>query len=278
MEYLIFTDLDGTLLDNDTYSYEDALPGLRILKRERIPLVFCSSKTRAEQELLRRELEINDPFIVENGAAVYVEKDYFRLPEEEYSRTEKRYQVLEFGQSYATIREVLNEINSELPFSVTGYGDLTPAEVSTATGLSPEVASAAMERQYEETLLTQLNQPRLKKLETALAPYDLTVSKGGRFYAVKGKNNKGQAAIALTQLYRKERGEVITVGIGDSGNDLTLLSAVYVPVLVQRPGGYFEDLDIDGIKRVKGVGPEGWTRAVEKLLNGELLVLKKKSL
>ncbi len=43
---IIFTDLDGTLLDLHTYSFEKSLPGLGLLRQKNVPLVFCSSKTR----------------------------------------------------------------------------------------------------------------------------------------------------------------------------------------------------------------------------------------
>ncbi|MFQ5696467.1 MAG: mannosyl-3-phosphoglycerate phosphatase, partial [Terriglobia bacterium] len=45
---IVFTDLDATLLDHQTYSWAAAEPALRRLRLLGIPLVFCTSKTRAE--------------------------------------------------------------------------------------------------------------------------------------------------------------------------------------------------------------------------------------
>ncbi len=53
---VIFTDLDGTLLDRDTYSFEPALPALRLIRQKDIPLVLSSSKTRAEIEFYRERI------------------------------------------------------------------------------------------------------------------------------------------------------------------------------------------------------------------------------
>jgi mannosyl-3-phosphoglycerate phosphatase len=125
-------------------------------------------------------------------------------------------------------------------------------------------------REYEETLVTKLDQAEFRRLERAFALYALSLAKGGRFFSVKGLNNKGRAALALTKLYRKEFEIIITVGIGDSWNDAPLLSVVNIPIQVQRPGGKWERIGIRGIRRVEGVGPVGWTRAIEKLLAGEL--------
>jgi len=74
---VVFTDLDGTLLDLSDYSYQAALPAVRYLQKQGIPIVFCSSKTRAEQAVYQQKLDIDDPFIVENGGAVYLPESYF---------------------------------------------------------------------------------------------------------------------------------------------------------------------------------------------------------
>ena len=78
--FIVFSDLDGTLLDGDDYSHDQALPALRLLRRRNIPLVLCTSKTRAEVEFHRRRLANRDPFVVENGGAVYVPEGYFPFP------------------------------------------------------------------------------------------------------------------------------------------------------------------------------------------------------
>ncbi|MCU0535678.1 MAG: HAD-IIB family hydrolase, partial [Hydrococcus sp. Prado102] len=64
MKFLIFTDLDGTLLNQDDYAYEAAIPVLEKLKTQQIPVVPVTSKTRQEVETLRQEIKLEDPFIV----------------------------------------------------------------------------------------------------------------------------------------------------------------------------------------------------------------------
>jgi len=67
MLQIVFSDLDGTLLDHRTYDYSPALPALAKLQEKQIPLVFCTSKTAAEMIPFRKEIKNKDPFIVENG-------------------------------------------------------------------------------------------------------------------------------------------------------------------------------------------------------------------
>ena len=77
---VVFSDLDGTLLDESSYSFKDALPAVRLLQLRAIPLVLCSSKTRAEIEPCRLSLHNRHPFISENGGGIFIPPGYFSAP------------------------------------------------------------------------------------------------------------------------------------------------------------------------------------------------------
>jgi predicted mannosyl-3-phosphoglycerate phosphatase (HAD superfamily) len=53
---------------------------------------------------------------------------------------------------------------------------------------------------------------------------------------------------------------VKTIGLGESPNDLPLLSMVDVPVLLQKSDGGWEDCTIPKVRRVEASGPAGWSR------------------
>ena len=57
---VIFSDLDGTLLDSQTYSFQAAEPALLALRKQGTPLVLCTSKTRVK--VWRDRLHIRHPF------------------------------------------------------------------------------------------------------------------------------------------------------------------------------------------------------------------------
>ncbi|MBZ9573076.1 HAD hydrolase family protein, partial [Patescibacteria group bacterium] len=90
---IIFTDLDGTLLD-ENYSYEDALLVLNVLKKKKVPIIFCSGKTEGEQEVIKSEIGLNYPFIVEDGSAIYIPKEYFKEKQGEFL---DNYEVIVLG-------------------------------------------------------------------------------------------------------------------------------------------------------------------------------------
>jgi len=263
---VIFTDLDGTLLDLHTYDPGPAREAVARLQERGIPIVFCSSKTRAEQIAYRRQLGIRDPFIVENGAAIFIPRDYFTVPHEARP-TSHGLEVIELGRPAAEIRRALREIRKETGLSFRGYHEMTVEEVAELTGLPPEAARRAMTREYSETIIVDFGPSDWQRFNAALVAHGLVCFAGGRFHTVVGLGtDKGQAVHRLAELYRQQHGAILTVGLGDSPNDVPMLRAVDRPFLVQRPDGTWESVDVPGLVPIPAPGPEGWCMAVEQLL------------
>jgi mannosyl-3-phosphoglycerate phosphatase len=262
---LIFTDLDGTLLDHETYSFRPALPAIRALKEKNIPLILCTSKTKAEIEEARKQLHIIHPFISENGGAVFVPKKYFQLPFS-FDKEDSNYLIIELGTSYQRIRKVLSQIQAAFPGKVRGFGDLTAKEVSSLCGLSLSNAKLAKKREYDEPFLLE-NKSAKETIEKMANRANLHLTKGGRFYHLLGDNDKGKAVSMLKALYKKEKGYIKTIGLGDSLNDLPMLKVVDYPVLVAKPdSGHDLSVKLDNLIFAEGIGPYGWNKAVLELL------------
>lgn len=265
---IIFSDLDGSLLDPDTYGYEPAKPVLDLLHQRGIPLILCTSKTRAEVEPLRGELSNTDPFIVENGGAIFIPQGYFpETPAGTQSRN--GYQVMEFGVPYGQLREALRKIESKVGIRLVGFGDMSVEDVMATTGLNPLDAQRAKQREYDEPFL--LNDPsKMFELRHAASQMGLMIVVAGRFGHLVGGTHKGQACRALIDLYRRNGESISTAAIGDSLNDLPMLERVDYPFLVERRGGgYQEGISFKGLSYLEGIGPVGWARGVMRLLQVE---------
>ena len=66
-------------------------------------------------------------------------------------------------------------------------------------------------------------------------------------------------------LFKRHYGSSIkSVGIGDSENDLKMLSAVDMPFLVQQKDKSYADRKF---KKAKGVGPAGFVDVVKSIVN-----------
>lgn len=272
-QLLVFTDLDGSLLDGLTYSFDEAKHALHALQRRDIPLILVSSKTRAEMEPLRRRLRHRDPFIVENGAAVFIPRGTFEFPVERVRRKES-YDVIELGLPYHMLRDVLKQVEDAVETPLRGFGDLSPEDIMLLTGLSRRDAALAKQREYDEPYLVEGPPSLIREICRQIVARGLRWTKGGRLFHLMGQNDKGQAAALLLRCYQRQLrlhergGRIETVGIGDSINDAPLLAMVDHPILVQKPdGSYDPDIHVPGMVLAPGIGPKGWNEAVLALLD-----------
>lgn len=266
---VLFTDLDGTLLDARTYSFDAALPALRLLGRLDIPLVICSSKTRVEIEYYRGKLGNRDPFSPENGGAVFIPRGYFpddaQVPVPGDEAEEYGYRVIRLGASYRDLRRALMELREE-GFDVRGFGDMYPEEIASATGLPIKEAVMAGMREFDEPFFLTGGEDGREKLVTAVKEKGFTITKG-LFYHILGASDKGRAVSILIEMYRKHCGDILAIALGDSPNDLSMLRSVERPVIVEKHGGGYDPrLAAENFEQAEGAGPEGWNLAVIKLL------------
>ncbi|NVM00830.1 MAG: HAD-IIB family hydrolase [Candidatus Helarchaeota archaeon] len=260
--YIVFSDLDGTLLDN-RYKFDEAEDGLDILRDKNIPLILCSSKTRLEIEEVRFRLRNNEPFIVENGGAIFIPEDYFEKTIEKGFLREN-YWIIEIGLDYSAIRKKFQELKQIVSCSMRGFSDMNLEEISDITELSIEDAEKASRREYSEPFILD-DETEIKKIEQSLlnTPYFLT--RGARFFHLMGPNDKGMAVRILADIYQKNYVEepLITIGIGDSKNDIPMLENVTHPFAVQKVNGRFDqDIMLLNVKLMEGIGPKGWNEVI----------------
>jgi mannosyl-3-phosphoglycerate phosphatase len=266
---VVFTDLDATLLDQATYSFEPARPALDALAKEGIPLVLCTSKTAAETERWRRVLGNAHPFIVENGGAIFVPEGYFG-PDVRYERVDGGYGLLEFGRPYADLRRALAAIRETTGQPLRGFGDMTPGEIAERCGFSRDDARLAARRQYDEPF-TGADPALFGAVAREAAALGLSVVSGGRFHHLFGGNDKGRAVRVLRGLYDAVREPAQSAALGDSPNDEPMLKEVDIPILVRRPdGSHANFVHLPGLVIAPAAGPEGWREAVLGLLRGTL--------
>jgi mannosyl-3-phosphoglycerate phosphatase len=263
---LIFSDLDGTLLDRKTYSFEPALPALQVIRMKRIPLILSSSKTRAEMERYRKRLENDHPFISENGGAVFVPKGYFSFPFP-YDRESDDYLVLELGTFYLKILEVLRAVKDETGLSIKGFSDLTAEEISVRCGLGLEEAGLAKMREYDEPFLLEGGTGEVEMVRRKIEEKGMTYVWGGQFHHLLGRNDKGKAVEILKELYVREFSSVSSVAIGDSLNDIPMLLVVDHPIFLKEREEGGPEILCRNLTSYRGAGPSVWNEAILHLLN-----------
>jgi mannosyl-3-phosphoglycerate phosphatase len=262
--YIVFTDLDGTLLDHDTYSWEPARPALKLLQDNGVPLIMVSSKTRPEIESLRRKIGNRDPFIVENGGAIFIPSTVDLGPVEGSEEYEDGAAIV-LGRRAEEIAPLFDRLAEE--FRIRALSRLPASEVSELTGLSPEQARSAGAREFGEAFVFDGPEPSTEDLDRAVSATGLRWTRGGRFYHLLGENDKGRAVEILSDLYRRGRPGLVTAACGDAPNDQPMLAAVDHGFLVAKPGGGHADVEAPGLIRVPQPGPSGFNQAVFSLLD-----------
>ncbi len=269
MSLVVLTDVDGTLLDHRTYAFAPAAPAIRLLEQREVPLVLCSSKTRAEIVRLQERLGVRHPFISENGGGLFLPRGYFPFPVPG-ARAVDGYLAIEFGRPYRETVRALRAAAAVLQARVVGFNDMSSAEISERCALSLAEAELAKLREYDEPFV--LEEPGAyghlsEWLEQAAG---LHCTAGGRFAHVSGTTDKGRPVGVLRMLYRRTgRKRVVMVGLGDALNDLSLLRAVEVPIIVRNhAAGVTEELSraVPYARVSDEEGPNGWRQAVEQVI------------
>lgn len=265
-QLLIFTDLDGSLLDPVTYSWDKARDALEQLSRREIPLILVSSKTRAEIEPLRLDLQHRHPFIAENGGAIFIPDGYFTSASAE-ARLRDGFEVIELGTPYASLLRALRDIEHAAGTKLRGFHDMTVDEVAARTGLTLDEAELAMRREYDEPFILEGPPSLFPVVQREAAERQLSVTTGGRFHHLIGESDKGRACLHLLDRYRRHwhrsSQAIRSIGLGDSANDQPMLEVVDVPIAIQHAdGSYDPDLRVAKLVKARGVGPVGWNSAV----------------
>ncbi len=268
MALVIFTDLDGTLLDG-AYSFRAALPALGRMSRASVPLVICSGKTAKEIEYYRNKLQNRDPFSCENGGAVFVPMGYFAPSRADPAVTETSYDIIRLGVPYAGLREAVVALRAR-GYELTGFGDMSVEEVAALTGLPLDQAAMAKEREFDEPFVMENETQDNAEIVRAVGEMGLAVSRGSLLSHLTGGNDKGKAVAVIAGLFKKATGNGLTfAALGNSSTDLSMLEAVDVPIIVQRPDGTYDPhLRGKGFIEAGGRGPAGWNAAVLRLLQG----------
>jgi mannosyl-3-phosphoglycerate phosphatase len=256
---IVFTDLDGTLLDAENYSFEPALPALEHLKLADIPLMFVTSKTRAEVEYWRRILGNTHPFVVENGGAAFVPQDYFPFQVNGIERD--GYIVLEWGVRYHRLIDELEKAALESQCAVRGFHHMDVLEIAEKCNMPVEMANLAKTREYDEPFQI-LDSSHARDLEAAIEREGLRYTRGGRFRHIIGPNDKAKAVSQLAEMFEHAYGDITSIGLGDAINDASFLCVVDIAIIMPSP--FASDISklVPNATIARLPGPRGWNDAI----------------
>lgn len=269
---LVFTDLDGTLLNHHDYSFEPARPAIDSLIERRIPIIFNTSKTQAESVKLARKIGLSHPLVIENGGALVIPENYdFAEPFKSTPGWSGQTQVMPLGTKLDVIKEALHAADNSLDAAAhyEGFSTMTVQEVSDATGLSLGEAQDAKNRGFSEPLRWLGDSKKLPDFENFLKRRGLRLTAGGRFIHVMGDTDKCTAMVHLAKMYEDcavNAGKAFIIALGDSENDSAMLSGADIAVVVNNRAGSGLEIKHPKLFRTTREGPHGWREAIEQIL------------
>lgn len=273
--FIVYSDLDGTLLDHDSYSFSAAVPALSALNTLKIPLILVTSKTRVEIEGLRLKLAevcpmiMQSPFVSENGAAIYF---HDHLAPEEAERIEgSEFKALGFAPKRSELQSFITNELGDWGDAFMSFSQLGDEGVAEVTGLSLDAARLANQRDFSEPLLWKGDEVEKADLIACVEKHGMQVLKGGRFLHITKGFDKGQALDWLQSYYHSSMEGfrlAKSIALGDGGNDVAMLNAADYPVAIRSNAHAYPPVaERETLIRTKGIGPVGWNDAILSLLS-----------
>ena len=246
--YIIFSDLDGTLLDHKTYTFEPALEALSVIKSNQIPLILTSSKTKAEIERIQSKLTLKDPFIFENGSGVFYNN-----------------QIFSFGINLSEIHDKIIPLQKIFNFNC--YSLLPLDEAVQHTGLPEEEAKLSQQRQFSEPIIWLDGEEKKIDFIQRIHQLGLHVSQGGRFLTISSHYDKAKALKWIKNILENDyQNQFISIALGDGENDISMIDESDIKILIRNNNGHLQK---PGWILSKMCGPSGWNQEILKVLKNE---------
>jgi mannosyl-3-phosphoglycerate phosphatase len=265
---VIFTDMDGTLLDHHTYSYAPAAPTLRKLSQRQIAVIPTTSKTFSEMVELREQIGLNGPFIIENGAAAYIPHGFFQQ-KPAGTVWQDGFWCKSFISSKGYWLKLIELIKSDFAGEFTHFYEMSIQDIQNATGLTAQEAERAAQRQFGEPVLWLGSDERKQEFIRAVKERGASPLEGGRFIHISGDCSKGKALLWMCEeIARQTASQITSIALGDGKNDIAMMEAADIAVRIASPTH-----ELPTLKKQKNVysstlfGPEGWTEVLSKLLS-----------
>ncbi len=252
----VVSDVDGTLMDH-SYDLTPAKETIKLLQELSVPVILCTSKTASEVKVIRKQLNLTDPYIVENGAAIYGE-----------SLNKVNGEII-LGEKYEILENILSSISNEINYDLQPLNSISDQQATELTGLKGYALELMRDRHWS---MPFLNPPETieEDINISCKKFKVEIFRGNRMsHMLSINSNKGKAINVLKQYSNNSNIQII--GLGDSPNDLPLLLNSDYKIVIPSPNGPNLNLleKLKDYKYTLASYPNGfgWKSEINKLIN-----------
>ena len=257
LKTLIFTDLDGSLLDRDTFKFDEIKDYLKKLLSKGIFIIPNTSKTEKEILEFNNELGSNLPYISENGAAINgLDLLNSNLPKELILSRDKNNLINIFKKT----------VPENLQNKCKWLSEMDKKKQSLIFGLEDEKLKMALDRKYTIPFVFEGNKNEKNKLFKIVKNKGLALQEGGRVINLTDKVNKAKALKVFVRFFKKNNKEVKTIAVGDNYNDLDMLKTSDFPCLVFNDKFTLDEIPIKNLIITNKPSPVGWADVIKMAL------------
>jgi len=268
---LIFTNLEGALIDGDRNDWKQARSALSLAREKRIPVISVSNQTFEESIELQKEMSLNYPFIFEGGAGIAFPKKNFNKPAKYYSDEQSGYWICALSTSYANIRLELLNLRRNEKYQFLGFGDMKVEKIANLEGCSLAMAEMAKNRRHSEPIIWKDGAKEFDKFIEATTKLNLTVTRAKNLLHVSGPGDKSTSMLWLTKIYASSYGHIPhIIAIGGLKNDVPMLNAANTAVVIRQKESFPLQIKAKPPSRqlLQPVeyGARGWNQAITTLI------------
>lgn len=245
----IFTAIEGTLLDFETFDWSASRNILASLSATNTPVVPVTAMTLDEMKPLAREMGFRHAMIIEAGGAIARWKNH-------------AWEVEPCGPDADTLLDLVSTIEDRSGADLTVYSVLPENEASRLSGRTGAMLRGSTRRRFSEPFLMERGD--IKAVTKAAASLGFTIERGKRFYYLC---RPGCEAAAVKRV-RAELACDFAIALGGSPLDAELLASVEIPIIIPGPDGHADrelKAKVPNARIAPAPGSRGWAAAVNEV-------------
>ena len=264
-QIILMTDLDGTLLDHDTFGYESVKSFMVELIHAGIKIIPNSSKTSVELEYFCKDFDAPLAYVCENGAAIH------HLAVVKGQASEAFIDPIVLGKPVSVLMDHWTGcLSPQLRELCVFLDDLSRVDQAKILGLRGEALDRAMSREYSRPFVFKGSEDTFHRIQDEAKKFDLNVVRGGRVSQLSGYHDKADSISIVRQTVSSGPKNALIIALGDGENDINMLCHADIACVIPSKNGEILSFDTNRsfqkIIHASKPAPHGWLEAVEAAL------------